>query len=152
MKKVFTKFLGSSKKEITSHKLIYIILVIILLTSFFVRVYRTTDLMGFYYDQGRDALVVWHFWHQGDIFLVGPVTGLAGIFLGPLYYLFVSPFYLIGGGNPAYPAIFLSFLSTLGIFFLYLLGWKMQNRTTGVIVSTVAGFSYYLVIAGSGGG
>jgi 4-amino-4-deoxy-L-arabinose transferase-like glycosyltransferase len=134
----------SWKKEIKGYPLIYTLLALILLLAFFVRAYRTGDLLRFYFDQGRDALVIWRLWHEGRPFLIGPVTGLAGIFLGPFYYYLIAPFYLIGGGNPVYPAVFLAFLSTLAVFMVYFLGWKMHSRAAGIIAATITGFSYYV--------
>jgi 4-amino-4-deoxy-L-arabinose transferase-like glycosyltransferase len=136
------------KKEIRKNKFEYGVVFVILVLAFFMRVYRLDQLLGFYFDQGRDALVIWDLWHKGKLFLIGPVTGLAGIFLGPFFYYLIAPFYLIGGGNPVYPAIFLAFTSTLALFFLYLLGKKMQSRMTGFIALVIGSFSYYLVLAG----
>jgi 4-amino-4-deoxy-L-arabinose transferase-like glycosyltransferase len=117
----------------------------ILVLAFFVRVYRQGDLLGFYYDQGRDALVIWKLWHEGRPFLIGPVTGLAGIFLGPFYYYLIAPFYLIGGGNPLYPAFFLAFLATAAVGLLYFLGAKMHSKTAGIFAAIIGAFSYNLV-------
>src|SRR3990172_5373343 len=94
----------------------------LILLALFVRLYRVGPLLGFYFDQGRDPMVIWNLWHEGKFFLIGPVTGLAGIFLGPLYYYLIATLYLIGGGNPVYPVVFLAFLSTIAIFLLYFLG------------------------------
>lgn len=135
-------------RELKSHPGLYILFTFILILAFFVRVYRAGDLMWFYYDQGRDALRIWEFWHQGRPFLIGPVTGLAGIFLGPFYYYLIAPFYLLGGGNPVYPAVFLAFLTTIALVPLYVLGWKMHSRVTGIIAAVIVGFSYYLTLAG----
>lgn len=128
-------------------KKIYLLLFFILVVAFFLRVYRLHELIGFYYDQGRDAMVIWKLWHEGKLFLIGPVTGLAGIFLGPLYYYLIAPFYLIGGGSPVVPTIFLAALSTLAIFMLYFLGWKFHSRAAGVFAVVIGAFSYYLVLA-----
>ena len=38
--------------------------------GFFVRIYRLDQLIGFYFDQGRDALVIWRLWHEGKLFLI----------------------------------------------------------------------------------
>lgn len=135
-------------KEIKFHPVHYILLAAILFGALFVRVYRTEDLLGFYYDQGRDALVIWRFWHERKLFLVGPVTGLQGIFLGPFYYYLIAPFYLVGEGNPVYPAVFLSFLSTLAVFMLYFLGAKMHSKNAGIIAATIGAFSYYIIKTG----
>ena len=106
----FKKWWDDVVSEIKFHPANYILLATILILALFVRVYRTEDLLGFYYDQGRDAKVIWRLWHEGRPFLIGPVTGLQGIFLGPFYYYLIAPFYLISGGNPALPAYFLAFL------------------------------------------
>lgn len=147
MKKTFKKFKKNIRKETRAHPVIYIFLFLTLLLALFVRVYRTEALLGFYYDQGRDAMVIWRLWNEGKFFLIGPVTGLAGIFLGPFYYYLIAPFYLISGGDPVLPAVFLAFLSTIAIYFLYLLGKEFQDRTTGLIAAVIGGFSYYIVTA-----
>ena len=122
-------------------------LFLLFLLSLFLRIYRLGDLLGFYYDQGRDALRVWEFWYNKKPFLVGPVTGLEGIFLGPFYYYLIAPFYLVGGGNPVYPAIFISFLSSLSVFFIFYLGWKFHSKAGGIIAAIIFAFSYNLVLA-----
>jgi hypothetical protein len=123
----------------------YLILTIILIAALYIRTYRIGDLLGFYYDQGRDALVIWKLWHEGKLFLIGPVTGLAGIFLGPFYYFLIAPLYLIGGGNPIIPSIFLSLLSVIALAVVYKMGVEMHSRTAGLIAATVGGFSYYMI-------
>ncbi|MBU0572425.1 glycosyltransferase family 39 protein [Patescibacteria group bacterium] len=148
MRKLFNKFKKSTTKEAKAHPVIYICLFLVLLIALFVRVYRTEALLGFYYDQGRDAMVIWRLWQDHKFFMIGPVTGLAGIFLGPFYYYLIAPFYLISGGDPVLPAVFLAFLSTIAIYFLYLLGKEFQDRITGLIAAVIAGFSYYIVLAG----
>lgn len=144
MERLFVKI----KTEVLNHRKTYFLLLIIILLSFFVRVYRTRDLLGFYYDQGRDALVVWRLWHDGKLFLVGPVTGLAGIFLGPFYYYLIAPIYLVGGGDPVFPAVFLASLATIATLFLFVLGQEFHSREAGIIAAIIGGFSYYIVLAG----
>ncbi len=120
-------------------------LILILIGAFYIRTYRLNDLLGFYYDQGRDALVIWKLWHEGKPFLIGPVTGLEGIFLGPFYYFLIAPFYLIGGGNPVVPAVFLVFLSVTAVYFLYKMGAEMHSKTAALIASAITSFSYYII-------
>jgi 4-amino-4-deoxy-L-arabinose transferase-like glycosyltransferase len=144
LKKIVERLRKNILKEIKSHIPCYMLLTTILLLAFFIRVYRTEDLLRFYYDQGRDALVIWKLWHEGKPFLIGPVTGLQGIFLGPFYYYLIAPFYLIGGGNPVYPAVFLAFLSVLALLVLYILGKEMHSRLAGIFAATIGAFSYYI--------
>ena len=144
----FKKLKKTITTEIKINKLLYIFLFAVLLLGFFLLVYRSHELMSFYYDQGRDALVIWRLWHEGKPFLIGPVTGLAGIFLGPFYYYLIAPFYLIGGGNPVYPAVFLAFLSIVAIFLLFYLGKKFHSKEAGMFAALIGAFSYRIVLAG----
>ncbi|MBI1863893.1 glycosyltransferase family 39 protein [Candidatus Woesebacteria bacterium] len=136
------------KKEIKSHKLVYILLFLTLAFALFLRVWRVDKVLGFYFDQGRDALVVWDFWHQGKLFLIGPTTGIAGIFRGPYYYYLIAPFYLIGNGNPVFPSVFLAITTVLSIYILYVLGKLAGSRASGLIAAILAACSFYIVLAG----
>jgi hypothetical protein len=143
--KIYWKLL---KKEISSHKIIYLLLTLTLLGGLFIRTYRTDQILGFYYDQGRDAMEVWELWHEGDLMLIGPTTGIAGIFRGPFYFYLIAPFYLISGGNPVLPAYFLAFVSILAILLAYYLGMKIHSRTAGLLTAIIASFSFYMMVAG----
>lgn len=135
------------KKEIYSQPWVYLLLSLLLIAAFFVRVYRLNDLLGFYYDQGRDALVIWQFWHEGKFFLIGPITGIEGIYRGPWYYWLIAPFYLLGNGDPVWPAVFLGFTSVAAIAILYYLAVRVAGKWAGLLAVIIASFSYYLVLA-----
>lgn len=132
-------------KEIKKHKIIYFLLSIILLGAAFVRVYRTEIILQFYFDMGRDAIQIWEFLHKGDFFLIGPTTGIAGIFRGPYYYYLIAPFYWLGNGNPVWPAQFLALTTIAAIILGYYLGYKFKDRTTGVFFAILAGYSFHLM-------
>ena len=123
------------------------LLILLILGAIFVRVYRTQDLLGFYFDQGRDAKVIWDFWHNGDFFLIGPTTGIEGIFRGPWYYWLIAPFYLIGGGDPVWPAVFLAFSTGAAVFILYYLARQVGGEITAYFAVVIASFSFFLVTA-----
>jgi len=125
-----------------------LLVLIILLLAFILRTYRIEALLDFHYDQGRDAKIIWDMWHSGKFFLIGPTTGLEGIFLGPFYYYLIAPFYLMGGGNPVIPSLFLSFLVTLSLYVLYLVGTEIGGKVTGFVALVVATFSNHLIFSG----
>ncbi len=147
MQKNIKSNLQKLKQEIFAHKVIYLILFIVLVWAFWLRIYRINELLGFYYDQGRDALAVWNLLHKFDIPFIGPTTGIAGIFRGPYYFYLIAPFYLLGGGNPVWPSIFLSFTTILAIGLAYYLGFKIHSRIAGLIAAFIAGLSFNLVIS-----
>ena len=131
---------------LSDHKIEYLILFLILGFSAFFRLYKLDQLLGFWYDQGRDALVIWDLIHYGKFFLIGPVTGIESIFLGPFYYYLIAPFYWIGKGSPVTAASFLSLLTVLAIFLIYLLGKQIYNRKVGLMAAFLYGFSYQQVV------
>lgn len=127
-----------------NNPVLFLVLTIFLFVGIFFRVYKPS-LMAFNYDQGRDALVIWQLWHEGKFFLIGPVTGLAGIFLGPLYYYLIAPFYLLGQGNPVYPYYFIISLTIVATSFCYYVGKKMHSTLAGVLAFVIASSSAYIV-------
>ncbi len=141
------KMFANIKQEIRSHPRLYLLLAITLASGFFLQVYRAHQVLGFYFDQGRDAMVIWRFLHEGKFFLVGPTTGIAGIFRGPFYYYLIMPFYWLGGGNPVWPAIFLSLLTILAFGIMYVYASLTQSRSAGLIAVFLASFSFYIVLA-----
>jgi hypothetical protein len=124
-----------------------LLIIIILLLAFILRIYRISELLDFHYDQGRDAKVIWDLWHNHKFFLIGPVTGLDGVFLGPFYYYLIAPFYLIGGGNPAIPSIFLSVLVTASLFVLYKTGELIGDKKLGLLALIIGSFSNFLIMS-----
>lgn len=123
-------------------KLECLVLIFILIISLFLRLFRLSSLLGFWYDQGRDALVIWNLIHYGKFFLIGPVTGIEGIFLGPFYYYLISPFYWVGNGNPAVASAGICLLTVGAIYLTYFLGKNIFNTKVGLIAAFLFGFSY----------
>lgn len=134
-------------KEIKKHLFFYLLLAGILVFAFFVRVYRIDQLLGFYYDQGRDALVIWDFWKNGKLFLIGPTTGIEGVFRGPWYYWLIAPFYILGKGDPVWPSVFLSITTVIAVFLAYKIANIVAGKWAGILAAIIGGFSLNLVYA-----
>ena len=122
-----------------------IIVLLILIAAFVLRVFGTDRILAFHYDQGRDASVIWDLIHNHKFFLIGPTTGLPGIFRAPYYYYLVAPFYWLGSGNPVFPMVFLVVLSIAAILMLYKLGNEIFGKSAGVISLLIASFSFNLI-------
>ena len=125
----------------------YLSVSIILIVSFILRVFRVNEILGFYYDQGRDAGVIWDLIHSHKLFLIGPTTGLPGVFRGPFYYYLIAPFYWLGNGNPVVPAVFLAVLSVLALGLVYYLAKQIGGRRVGFIALVLSTFSFEIVYA-----
>jgi 4-amino-4-deoxy-L-arabinose transferase-like glycosyltransferase len=123
-----------------------IYLFILLVIALFLRTFRLDQFLGFYYDQGRDALVIWRLIHEGKFFLIGPVTGIEGIFLGPFYYYLLTPLYFLGGGSPVFVSFILNLISVLGIYLLFKITKLFFDEKTAFLTSILTTFSYTLVV------
>jgi len=134
-------------KEIKEHKIIYLLLLIILLLAGFFRLYRAGALLGFYYDQGRDALKVQEVLALRDFPAIGPTTGIAGLFLGPFWFYLLAPFYWLGRGSPVVAASFISLFDVGAVFLMYWLGKEFYSRKVGLLAAFFWGFSYHLIFS-----
>lgn len=88
------------------------------------RLYNLPYTLQFLADQGRDALIAWGILHF-DVALVGPSTSVGSMYLGPLYYYFMSPFIWMSGGSPLGPAYAVAFLGIITIPLLYWVGKRL---------------------------
>ena len=122
-----------------------ICLLLILLFGFYLRTYRLDMLLRFYYDQGRDAIVIHDIIHKLRPVLVGPTTGLAGIMRGPAFYYLLLPAYLVGRGDPVIAAVWLQLLNTFGLFVIFLIGKKIHSPLAGIVAAFLVGFSQHIV-------
>src|SRR3989338_3275443 len=89
---------------------------VILVVNFLLRIPITA--LGFFaltYDQGRDLLLVSNIVYNHNLTLIGPTTGLQGIFYGPYWYYFLAPLIFLSGGDPQKVAVFFSFIGVLTI-------------------------------------
>lgn len=121
------------------------------LLSFFLRIYRLPDFLGFYFDQGRDALVIWDFLRNGKLFLtgptIGPTMGVGDVPRGPWYYLVIAPFYWLGRGNPVYPSVFLIFTTVLACFLVSLISFFWGGIYAGILSLVLSCFSFEFVLS-----
>lgn len=117
----------------------------ILSLALYVRIYRLPEILGFWYDQGRDALVIWDLIQSGKLFLIGPMMGNTGIFRGPWYYYLITPAYYFSDGNPVAANYFLILISVFGLFVLYKVAVMLANKQTAIIALIIASFSGYVI-------
>lgn len=126
------------KKEI-------IFLVLILLISAFLRLYRIGDYQTFLGDEGRDVLVAKGIL-EGDLTLLGPRSSAGDFFMGPAYYYMITPFLWLFRYDPVGPAIMVALLSVVTTWLIYFVGKKWFNTLTGLFAAALYAVSP-LVIA-----
>lgn len=95
----------------------------------------------FGFDQARDLYATAEI-VKGHPKLVGPPTTFEGLNHGVLYYYLYAPFYLLGGGDPAYIAAMLRVLNAAGVFLLFLLSTILFNKYVGLISAFLFAISF----------
>ncbi|HSW87822.1 MAG TPA: hypothetical protein VLG12_01545 [Candidatus Saccharimonadales bacterium] len=128
--------------DIGLHKLDYLLLFVIILISAIVRFSPLIQYdIPFLFDHGRDMLAVKQIAVNHKFTLIGPFTGLQGVFQSPLhFYLLTIPFFL-SGGNPSSGTWMMATLALIGIFLCYIFGRKIAGSTFALILSLFFAFS-----------
>lgn len=126
------------KKRLKKERVTFFLLVFILLLGAFLRLYRIDGYMTFLGDEGRDALVWLRMVRNGKFTLIGPQTSIGNMYLGPLYYYLMLPFYLLFGLSPLGPSVGVALLGVATIFLI----WKIGQQWFGEIAGLTAALLY----------
>ena len=122
-------------------------ILVILLATLLIHLFRLDSLITIGGDQGYDLLKIKGIL-EGDLTLLGPPIGRfrdTVLYLGPLYYYLQAPFLMLFKLDPVgqMVPIIISRLATT--FFVYLASKKLFNRQAATISAIVAGVSPYFL-------
>lgn len=84
---------------------------------------------AFTYDQGRDLLAVKDIVNNFNLTLIGPTTGLPGIFYGPWWYYFLSPIFAATSGDPLKITLVFALIGITSLVVLFLFIRKITGNT-----------------------
>lgn len=104
---------------------------------------------AFTYDVGRDMLAVENIVINHKIALIGPTTGIDGIFYGPWWYLILSIPFFIFSGNPQGIAFFIGLVGIIAIILGYIVGKKIGGIFLGIIFSAFLSISSPMILSSS---
>lgn len=119
-----------------------LLLVIIFIIAVAYRFFYFPENIYFGYDQARDAYESQRIFRERDLVLLGPRTEVDGVFHSPLYYYIVGPLYLLAGGSPSLPAVFLLLVNAFGVFLIFWIGVVLFSRPVGLIAAVVYALSF----------
>lgn len=122
------------------------ILLVILIIAAFLRLYRIEDYMAFLGDEGRDALIVKRMIVDHKFTLLGPITSVGLMHLGPAYYYFMAPFLWAANLNPVGPAIMVALFSLATIVLMWQIGREFIGMRAGLIASLLYAVSSLVII------
>lgn len=119
--------LSKNKKEI-------LIIICLILLAIFFKIYNLELRMPFGWDQARDADMAWKILMDRNLTLIGPqVVSDGAFFLGPFWYYFLAPFFLITGLDPIALGLAVSLTAALTVLTYYLFLRHISGRVAAVI-------------------
>lgn len=113
----------------------FVYLSTILLMGAVLRLYRIRDYLVFLGDEGRDALVVKRIVVDHVYTLLGPITSVGGMYLGPIYYYFMAPFFWLFNLDPVGPAVMIVLMFLITTYFIFRLAADFLNSETAILSS-----------------
>ena len=118
-----------------------LILLVILFLGAFLRLYRINEYMTFLGDEGRDMLVVKRMIVDHKFTLLGPITSVGSMYMGPVYYYMMVPFLWLWHLDPVGPAVMVALFGVATIFLVYLTGATFFHPQVGLVASALYAIS-----------
>lgn len=112
-------------------------LVLIILVGFLFRVYRLEDFYTFEHDQDLYSWIVKDILVDNHFRLIGQLTSVDGVFIGPIFYYLLVPFYFLFNMNPLSTYIPITAISLFTIFSFYYVISRHFNKILGLIAAFV---------------
>lgn len=104
--------------------------------------------MTFLGDEGRDVLVVKRILVDHKLTLLGPITSVGSIYMGPIYYYFMIPFLWLFNFDPVGPTVMVVLLSLATIYLIFRLGSEFFHTRVGLVASLLYSISPLTIIYG----
>src|SRR3990170_7494752 len=116
-------------------------IILLLILSFLLRIYKLEELFYFSYDEEIPAFVSRKLIEFGDISLLGGVTPF-GYHLAPYFYWFLAGLLFLGNLSPIIWGWAGAFLSIATTFMMLLVGKTFFNKKVGFLAASLWTFSY----------
>jgi 4-amino-4-deoxy-L-arabinose transferase-like glycosyltransferase len=123
-----------------------IILILIILLAAFLRFWRLPEYMTFLGDEGRDALAVKRMIVDHKFRLIGPVTSVGNMYLGPLYYYLMLPAMMISRLSPIGPAAMVALLGVMTVVLVYFYGREWVGGKAALMAAFLYAVSPVVII------
>lgn len=115
----------------------------VVILSLFLRLFKIPSYMTFLGDEGRDALV-WLRMTRGKFTLIGPTTSIGNMYLGPLYYYLMLPFYIVLG--TVGPSVGVALFAGVTSFLLWLFGKEWFSEKVGILAAFLYAISPVAIV------
>lgn len=123
-----------------------IIIGLVILAGVILRVYRFDQLFYYGHDHDLAGWIIKDILFGKHIRLVGQETSNAGVFIGPLYYYLLTPFYLLTNLDPIGGIVLSTLIGVATIYSVYFVLGKIFTNQIGIIGSIIYTFSFSTVM------
>lgn len=130
---------------IKQNKLEFLILLVILAVSIFLRFYKLADYMTFLGDEGRDALIIKNLLVNHIIPSIGPPSSVGDIYLGPLYYYMMAVSMAMFWLNPIAAAGMVALIGVMSVFLIYYLARIWFGMWSAVLAASLYALSFVTI-------
>lgn len=113
----------------------FLVLIFILLLGLFFRTYQAVERFEFAHDGDLYSWIVKDIVINGHLRLLGQQTSAPGIFIGPLFYYLLVPFFLLSNMDPIGAIIPITIIGLLTILSHYFVFSKLFNVKVGLIAA-----------------
>jgi 4-amino-4-deoxy-L-arabinose transferase-like glycosyltransferase len=121
------------------------LLILILAVGLFLRLYNGKELFGYDHDQDLAGWIIKDIVVNHHLRLIGQLTSTPGVFIGPLFYYLLIPFYLAFKMDPIGGIYLIAFIGLFAIWSAYFVFSKVFNRNVGIIGALIYAISPYTV-------
>mgnify|MGYP001585352127 CR=1 FL=1 len=117
-----------------SNKKVYLLLTLILLLGAIVRFYRLPEMASFDFDQEYASNFAYAVLKEYPIQLIGQGLSVQGLFMGPLYFYYLVPFYALTNLHPIGSFIGSVILGLITILVYFWVAKKMFGETAALTI------------------
>lgn len=128
-------------KTIRKHRYFLIVLIV----GFVLRVYKYDELFLYGHDHDLAGWFVRDVVFNKHLRLIGQETSTAGIYIGPIYYYLLIPFYALTKFDPIGSVIFITIFGIFSIWSFYFVFGKVFGKKEALIATVIYAISFYTV-------
>lgn len=122
-------------QKIPRKYILWILLIGIISIAAFFRLYKIREYLVFLGDEGRDVLIVKRMIVDHKFTLLGPITSIGSIYMGPVYYYMMIPFLWLWGLDPVGPAVMVAILALGTVYILFRIGSEYFHVSVGLVAA-----------------
>lgn len=138
--------MGKTIKILTQFLSNHWLFITISLAGLVLRMVQPQERFLYGHDQDLSAWFVKDIVVNHHIRLIGQETSTQGIFIGPLFYYLLVPFFLLFNMDPIGGVHLMLFIGAFSIFSIYFVISKIFTKNSAIIATLIYSISYYTVM------